>query len=327
MNGELTLGVSYFGKLPNRGDFLKAASNNHPLIAALDQWAGQGLEQLSQDVAWKRLYDLGHPLNFALLSSRERNVVAGHILPSKDASGRRFPFITAVSLEVPRPLEFMSRSPLAFARVWARLERATRSAHDATDPQSALQDLTDSRTNVNVVYESLNPAFQDFLEMQTLGSLEALLATSDKPVSVRRILIALGMLLQQVMGTGSEGMGKGLLLPLPRDALYRNLVACLWLDLISGFLGRADFEILTLVRHDGPAVLAVGFNGMHGKNLQAMFDPHVAEADNLELYDPEWVDEHLAHDAGLNRLAAYTEHADLSLRTARNAFRETFLGV
>ena len=89
MNGELALNISYFGKLPSRGDFLKAQGNNHQLIAMLDRWAGQGLEQLSQDVAWKQLYDMGHPLNFAILGSRSRAAIAGHLLPSTDASGRR----------------------------------------------------------------------------------------------------------------------------------------------------------------------------------------------------------------------------------------------
>jgi type VI secretion system protein ImpM len=327
MNGELSLGISYFGKLPSRGDFLKAATNNHSLISRLDRWVGHGLEQLSRDVAWKQLYDLGQPLNFAILASRGRGVVAGHILPSMDESGRRFPFITAVSMEVPQPLAFMSRSPLAFSRVWARLERETRTAHAADDPLPVLHDLAENRANVNVLYESLNPAFQDFLEMQTLGSLQALLGASGKPVSVNRILLALGLLLQPVMSAGSVGMGKGLALPLPRDPLYGNLVACLWLDLIAGFLGRADFELLVLQRHHGPAMLTVGFNGLQGRNLQAAFDPNVAQADYIELCDPDWVDEHVEKDAGLRKLAAYAEHDGLSLRTARNTFRETFLGV
>lgn len=327
MNGELTLGISYFGKLPNRGDFLKSPSNNHQLITRLDQWAGQALEQLSRDVAWKQLYDKGQPLNFAVMGSRSRHVVAGHVLPSADESGRRFPFISAVSMEVPQPLAFISRSPLAFARVWARLERATRQAHDAVDPQAPLAELTENRANVNVLYESLNPAFQDFLEMQTLESMQAMLVSPERPVSVGRILMALGVLLQPVMSAGSAGMGKGLVLPLPCDPLYRNLVACLWLDLMSGFLGRADFELLMLMRNDGPAMLAVGFKGLAGNNLQAMFDPGALASGYIDLHDPDWVDEHVAADTGLRKLAAYTDNAGLALRTARNTFRETFLGA
>lgn len=327
MNGELALNISYFGKLSSRGDFLKAPGNNHQLIAMLDRWAGQGLEQLSQDVAWKQLYDMGQPLNFAILGSRSRGAIAGHLLPSTDASGRRFPFMTAVSMDVPQPLAFLSRSPLAFSRVWARLERETRVAHDAPDPALPLTELVDNRANVNVLYEALNPAFQDFLEMQTLESLQSLLSVHDKPVSVRRILLALGILLQPVMSSGAARIGKGLLLPLPRDPLYRNLVSTLWLDLISGFLARADFELLVLLRHGPQPSLAVSFSGVQGRSLQAMFDPRVAEQDFIPLHDPDWVEDHAHDDPALKKLSAYTSQDNLSLRTARNTFRETFLGA
>lgn len=327
MNGELTLGISYFGKLPSHGDFLKAPGNNHQLIAMLDEWVGQALTRLSEDVAWKQRYDGSHPVNFAMLGSRRRTAIAGHLFPSTDASGRRYPFITAVSMEVPQPLAFLSRSPLAFSRVWARLERESGTMHGQDDPLPTLQALTENRANVNVIYEALNPAFQDFLEMQTLGSFEALLDTAENPVSVRRILLSLGVLLQPVMGAGSSGMGKGLILPLPSDPLYRNLVSTFWLDLVAGFLGRADFELLILMRRDGPAMLAIGFNGLQERNLQAMFDPAVAESDYVHIHDPDWVEDHVDSDPGLAKLATYADEPGLSLRTARTTFRETFLGA
>lgn len=327
MSGELALNVSYFGKLPSRGDFLKAPGGNHQLIAMLDRWAGAGLELLAQDVAWKQLHDLAHPLNFALLGSRGRSAIAGHLAPSGDASGRRYPFMTAVSMEVPQPLAFFSRSPLAFARAWSRLERETLASRHAPEPATALAELAENRVNVNVLYEALNPAFQDFLEMQTLESLQALLGGREQSVSVRRILLGLGILLQPVMASGAARIGKGLLLPLPHDPLYRNLVATLWLDLVAGFLARADFELLVLLRQGPQPALALGFNGMQGRSLQAMFDPRVAEQDYIAMHDPEWAEDHVHDDPTLRKLAAYTAQDNLSLRTARSTFRETFLGA
>jgi type VI secretion system protein ImpM len=327
MNGELSLNISYFGKLPGRGDFLKALGSNPPLIAMLDRWAGQGLELLSKDVAWKQLYDLGQPLNFAILGSRSRAAVAGHLLPSTDASGRRFPFMAGVSMEVPQPLAFLSRSSLAFSRLWARLERETQMAHDASDPSAPLTEMTENRANVNVLYETLNPAFQDFLEMQTLASLGELLASREESVSPRRILLALGVLLQPVMNNGAARIGKGLMLPLPRDPLYRNLVSTLWLDLIAGFLSRADFELLLMMRQGPQPALAVSFNGVQGLSLQAMFDPNAAQQHFIALDDPDWVEDHVREDPTLKKLSAYTSQDGLSLRTARNTFRETFLGA
>lgn len=327
MNGELTLNISYFGKLPSRGDFVKALENNHQLIAMLDRWAGQGIELLAQDVAWKQLYDMGHALNFSILGSRSRTAIGGHLLPSGDASGRRFPFMAAVYMDVPQPLGFISRSPLAFSRLWSRLEREALQAKNAADATEALSELTNHRANVNVLYESLNPAFQDFLEMQTLSSLQTLISSEDRPVVIRRILLALGILLQPVMSSGGARVGKGLLLPLPQDPLYRNLVSTLWLDLISCFLGRADFELLTMITHGPRPTLAVCFNGVQGRSLQAMFDHRVAEQDFIPLHDPDWVEDHLQDEYALKKLSTYTSQEDLSLRTARNTFRETFLGL
>jgi len=327
MNGELSLTIGYFGKLPGRGDFLKSAGPNHQLVATLDRWAGQALELLAQDVNWKQLYDQAPALDFALLGSRSRQALAGHLRPSTDTSGRRYPFMAAVSMDVPQPLAFLSRSPIAFSRVWARLERETRVAAAAADPVEPLAAMREHRANVNVLYETLNPAFQDFLEMQTLEALEARLAAAGHAVSLRRILLALGILLQPVMASSAARIGKGLLLPLPADPLYRNLVAALWLDLIAGFLARADFELLVILAGGAQPVLAVGFNGLQGRALQARLDTRIAEHDHIPLLDPDWVEDHVADNATLRKLATYGAQGNLALRTARNTFRETFLGA
>lgn len=327
VNGmEQSVSISYFGKLPTRGDFVKAV-DNHQLIAILDRWVGQGIELLAQDVAWKQLYDNGSPMHFAFMGSRSKAVIAGHLLPSQDASGRRFPFIAAASMEVLQPLRFIARSPLGFSRLYARLEREANQARHASDPGETLQNLASQRIGVNTHADALEPAFQDFLEMQSVGSFESLIVSSGHTISLRRILIALGILLQPVLSSGAGRLGKGLTLPLPQDRMYRNLVATFWLDLVSGFLGRADFELLTLIK-DGPSpTLTIGFNGALGRTLQAMFDRSVDEQENILLDDPDWADDHADDDYALKKLSSYTGQEGLSLRTARDTFRETFLGV
>jgi type VI secretion system protein ImpM len=323
---ELTLGISYFGKLPSKGDFVKA-TENLPLMTTLDRWVGQAIELLANDVAWKQLYDAAAPVHFAFMGSRSKAVIAGHLLPSQDATGRRFPFITAVSLEVAQPLRFIARSPLAFSRLHNRLERESQQARVAGDPGETLLGLAQQRVGIHTTPEALDPAFQDFLEMQTLGSFEGLIAASGHQVSVRRILIALGSLLQPVMASESSRLGKGLTLPLPHDPLYRSLVASFWLDLVSGFLGRADFELLTMISQTRQPTLTIGFSGALGRTLQAAFDPRVAEQDNIALSDPDWAEDHADEDYALKKLSTYTSQEGLSLRTARDTFRETFLGA
>src|SRR5699024_6110775 len=104
--------ISYFGKLPSQGDFVKT-NKNHQLVAMLDHWAGGGVELLSQDTGWKMTYDAALPLHFAFVGSRSQAAIGGHFVPSRDASERRFPFLVAARLDVTRPLAFMARMPLA----------------------------------------------------------------------------------------------------------------------------------------------------------------------------------------------------------------------
>ncbi len=328
MRNHSSLEISYFGKLPSHGDFIKAAENNHQLIARLDQWAGDTLEALARDVAWKQLYDLGQPVAFTLMGSKSNIVVSGHLLPSQDTSGRRFPFISASSFEVAKPVEFMAHSPLALSLLNNRLNQIGSELLESHDPQSLLKDLVSNQIKINLDSKKLNHTFSQFLEEQTLGSLQKLLDSSQQTVCVRRIFIALGVLLQPIISAGSAGVGKGIVLPLPEaESMLQHQVASLWMDLISGFLGKADFRVLMLQRQTGPALLAIGFNGLATQHLQAMFDPNQLESDFIPLYDPDWADEHIHSDQHLNKLATYTEHQELSLSTARDTFHATFLGV
>lgn len=327
MQANSLLNLSYFGKLPSRADFIKAASNNHQLIARLDQWAGETLEGLTRDVAWKQLYDLSHSINFALMGSRSKAVISGQLLPSQDTSGRRFPFITATALEVSEPLAFIARSPFVLSPLWNKLNAASPALLAAKNADSLLQQLLTDRPTINLNLKTQDAELQRFLEGHTLGSLQALLETPQRTTNVRRIFLALGILLQPIMNAGSVGVGKGILLPLPDTINAQYQVAGLWMDLVAGFLKRADFRILLLQRQTGPAMLAIGFNGLESGHLQAMFSPQQLEDSFVPLYDPDWVDDHIDTDTSLTKLATYTEHRELSLSTARDTFHATFLGA
>lgn len=327
-NGALP--VSYFGKLPSRGDFVRTA-DNHQLMLLLDRWAGSGVELLARDPGWKQLYDNAPPLHFAFLGSRSRLAIGGHLLPSRDATERRFPFLAATRLEVPQPLAFIARSPLALARLWTSLARLSRQAVQAEDAGEPLRELADNRIAVNAdpaVYEA---PFADFLDMQDVASLQALLRESGHAqLQLRWTLPALGLLLQPLLAGAAGQIDKGLALPLPRDPLYRPLVAAFWLDLLAGFTARADFEIAILIKEGAshaPPELIVGFNGADGRTLQAALDPQVAAEHIIRVDEADWVEEQVAGDYALNKLVSYLERDELSLRTARAAFGETFLGT
>lgn len=326
------LPLSYFGKLPSRGDFVRTPES-HQLMLLLDRWAGQGVELLAADPGWKQTYDAAPALHFAFLGSRSKLAIGGHFLPSRDASQRRFPFLSATRFEVARPLAFIARSPLALSRLWTGLARHGGQALAAGDAGDVLRELAESRVAVSADPALYEAPFLDFLDMQHLGSLQQLLRESGHPgLQLRHTLPALGLLMQPLVAGGPAQIDKGLSLPLPRDALYRPLVAAFWLDLVAAFLGRAEFELAILVRdaHESGASngarLLIGFNGADGRTLHAALDPHAAAGQLIRVDDAGWVEEQLG-DYALNRLASYLERDELSLRLARDTFTETFLGT
>jgi type VI secretion system protein ImpM len=319
--------VSYFGKLPALGDFIKASQNHQPLTAVLDRWASSGLELLAQDVGWKEMYDRGAGVNFAFMSSRRRPVVAGHLLPSNDQSGRRFPFFAAVTFEVAHPLAFLGHCPQAFSRLWSRLGRELPLLKTAAEPASLLAEWQTQYASIAVDQRALDLAFQDFLEMQTIGSLEHLLTAAGHAVDVRRIMIALGVLLKPVMASGAPRMGKGLGLPLPEDPLSRQLVASFWLESIAGFLGNSEFELLLMMPGGACPMMILSFAGASPRSLCGVFDTQLLEEDVIMLTDPDWVEDSISEASTLSKISNYTRQKDLTLATARTTFRETFLGA
>ena len=319
-----------FGKLPGRGDFVRTP-DQHALMLTLDRWAGGSIELLARNPDWKRLYDTALPMHFAFLGSRSRHGIGGHFVTSRDASHRRFPFLAATRFQTSAPLAFIGRSPLALSRLWSALGRFAREAVAADDPGDALRSLGDLRIAVSSDPQDYDAPFSDFADLQGMGALQRLLRETGHPrLRLDQVLPALGLLMQPLIVGGPGRIDKALALPLPRDTLYRPLVAAYWLDLIGGFLGRAEFELVLLLQEGDQSVaprLLVGFNGADPRTLHAALDPQVAEDQIIRVADADWVQDELDGDYALNRLASFLGHDDLPLRLARGYFNETFLGT
>jgi type VI secretion system protein ImpM len=317
----------YFGKLPSRGDFIRSA-NQPSLIQVLDTWLSQTMELMSSDDArWKVVYDAAPAVQFAFLGTRSQVGLAGHLVTSSDTSGRRFPFIAAGTFELADPLPFMARSPLALNRLWTRFEASTRQAASASDFGQVQGLLAATSVNLEVAPEAYQANYIDFLETQSLASVEAMLAAAGHEVSMRQSLLAYGLLLQPVLTQGVRLLERGLVLPLPADALYRPFVATLWIDLLANMLQRSEVE-LALYLQGGTArpQLVVGFNGASPTSLRAMLDSAVLDADNVFIAQAAWVEDHLGDDYGIKKLSSYLLDPQLSLLQAVKTFREVFLG-
>ncbi|PZX26006.1 conserved hypothetical protein [Cupriavidus phytorum] len=328
MSQPTQLQLSYFGKIPSRGDFVKSA-NNTQLLDTLDRWLAQGMELLAEDPAWKACYDAWKPMHFAFLGSQSKLAIAGVLMASSDLSSRRFPFLTAAAMEVERPLQFIARSPLALARLWTRAGQQMHALAQASDATEGLQLLAQSQLGVETGAgaQTHDASFADFIDFQTVAGLEHMLAGQGQHVRLRRTLLALGILLQPLMSSGSSHLEKGLTLPLPADPLYRSLVASFWLELVSRFLHRADFELsIFLGQIGGNERLVIGFNGASSRTLHGVISPLAYAEQNINIDDPEWVEQHVNGDYGMAKFVSYMDQPQLSLRLALDTFREVFAG-
>jgi type VI secretion system protein ImpM len=139
--------------------------------------------------------------------------------------------------------------------------------------------------------------------------------------------MALGLLLQPVMASSSSRLEKSLVLPLPFDPMYRNLVASFWMHLITPFLARADFELaLFLTRLEERHVLVLGFSGASAQTLQAIMDPQVGLERHITFDELDWVEEQVNDDYAIKKLSTYLAQANLSLKSAHDSLCTAFIG-
>jgi type VI secretion system protein ImpM len=328
MSQSLTnVNVNYFGKVPSRGDFVKSGSSL-PLLTSLDDWLARAMENMSEDVRWKSIYDEVKPFHFAFLGPRSKMAIAGHFTASSDAAQRRFPFVTAGAMEIGNSSSFTARSPMALSRFWNRLSQLSASAATSIDPAQDLNAIAGSSVQVELGNGAYEANFTDFLDMQTIGSLNSQLNSSGFQGNCRQLILGLGLLLQPVMASGSSRLEKSLCLPLPNDPMYQYLTAAFWLELINPFLQRADFELAIYIAQlqPGPA-LVVGFSGASSLTLEAVLSPRIAQEHFISFDQAAWVEESVASDYGVTKLSSYLEQSQLTLASVKKHFNEVFLGT
>ncbi|NVM78110.1 type VI secretion system ImpM family protein [Duganella sp. SG902] len=316
--------VGYFGKLPSHGDFVKGSASP-ALMRELDGWLSKAMELMSGNARWQLAYDAVAPLHFAFVCPRRHHAIGGHLIASRDQFSRRYPFLVAGAMEVAEPDSFARNAPLVLTRLWRRLEALAVSVRDTGDAAGPLQALTEEPIALDLRVAAYDAAFEDFLEQQTLGALDAMLARTGYTGSTRQLLPALGMLLQPVLASGTGQLEKSLVLPLPEDPAYRNPVAALWLHLITPFLAHADVELaLFVTRIERRPALVLGFAGLSAQTLLSVLDPQAGRAHHITFDELGWVEQQLAINHAAQTLSATLAHGDLSLKAALQAVGEAF---
>lgn len=315
-----------FGKLPSRPDFLPGS--RHPQLSAwIDRWVSPALEAAAGDPHGRRLYDAAPALDFAVLGPCSPAAIAGHLRPSADACGRRFPYVVALQCDSASPRLRLARAPLVFARLWLRCgEAARRSAGRAgcAAGTGCEADLETLRLPAPSEYDA---ACADHAALETLAGLEQRLRAAHAGVDLRAALLALGALLQPLARRGSGTPARGLSLPLPAAAPEQAFVAAWWTGLIADAVapGGRDWLLMRPATAGGAAPrLFVELAGATPAALQAVWDPQRLAARYVDLASPDWAESVAVRDERTRRLAGYLEHGSLSLGLASASWREAF---
>ena len=330
MIGTLTPArLVYFGKIPTRGDFIRSPGPA-ALIKTMDQWLSQGLETMAQDAHWKTLYDQAWPIHFAFLGTGSHAVLAGHLAPSTDQSGRRFPLITAGTFDSDVPAGFTARAPMALNKLWIKLAHASQQIRAAADATHVLGEYLQQQIDIDADPVAHEASYRDFLELQTVGTLQGLLQQSGHELDLRLSVLALGLLMEAVPTRGRQPIDKGLCLPLPTVKLHQPYVATFWLDLIARFLkARTDLEIALYLPQPPqaePPLLYLSFSGGSAQHLSAMLDPRTVHDTFVDMRRARWAEAHASQSYNTKKLSSYLQQPQLSLQQAARTFHEAFLG-
>lgn len=317
--------VFYFGKIPARGDFVKSA-NASAVIQQLDTWLVRAMELMLDDPDWKRRYDSAPPISFLFSGTRARHVIAGRLIPSHDASQRRFPLLIGTLAPIEEPLRFLASAPLSLARAWAQFGAQQALISLSSTP---LSDLAAIEAADAVVDKPLaaDQQLREFMERHTLATLEAEFGDGEARVDLRRSLLALGILLQPMLTEARPDTGKSLSCPLPANPELIAPMAAYWMALITPFLARVNIEIgvLQTLTTRGP-VLTVSFGGAQPRTLETVWRQDLPSDHAIDIRDVDWVEDYVSDAGNLRKLGSYLQHPTLPLTRATRTFRETFLG-
>ena len=326
MTSILSSPATCFGKIPSRGDFVKGAGQ-HQLITVLDRWVSQGMERLSEDPRWKTAYDDACAVDFAFVGARSRLSVVGHLRPSLDSSGRRFPFITAATIDRDDALLFRC-APVGLGHSFGSLARISEAGVRGGEVAELLAELDAVSCADDFETALQSDPLGNFVRRNSLESLAGMIGAHSID-TVRRIILAIGLLMRPALGQGSVSIDKEIVLPLPADERNRNLVAGLWLYLLTAFLRRTMVELQVVIerRADRPKLI-IGFNGSSPDTLVAALSPESAAERVIPLIDPEWIEDQsdVTDDYGVAKLSSYLAQPHISLEQAITTFREVFLG-
>lgn len=128
-NKELVCDAGCFGKLPCQPDFVRHNARQREVMV-LDQWVQQAVAMLTRRMAGggEDLWKLVPAVNFITIGGDDERTLFGTMVPSRDRSGRSYPFVTFGFSVFPLLREIQSGAPVMLERFFSKAWEVNTSA-------------------------------------------------------------------------------------------------------------------------------------------------------------------------------------------------------
>lgn len=319
------LPLIYFGKLPARGDFVRARAHISE-TNAIDEWVSQALaiseKIFSDDLVDKAEANKIDCLNFSHIDTRSHEIITGVLVPSHDSSYRNYPLIGFGVLHSDKPKNWMNYLPIKSSTLWNDTYEILSTAKSKTDSSDLMEYLNHSQLTID---NSASTYYYDFINTATLHDI-AILMNVDKAQLIQQI-IATGLLFLPTFTKGFYGLNKVICWSLTSDKESSLYLATFWHDLINGFYQPHQLYLNTyLYRVANGYRLLLSFSKPDGRILEQISRNKTNYPENwVVIADSEWTQGYIDEDIGLSRFNKILLQDNLYLYDTRQLFKKTFL--
>ena len=319
------LPLVYFGKLPARGDFVRARAHISE-TNAIDEWVSQALA-ISEQIFNERLMNKANTdniafLNFSHVDTRTNEIITGVLVPSHDSSDRNYPLIGFGVLHVDKPKNWMNYLPVKSSALWNDTYEVLSTAKSETDSAHLMEYLNHSQLTID---NNASTHYYDFINTTTLHDISVLMGI-DKSQFIQQI-IATGLLFLPTFIKGFHGLNKVICWSLTTDKESSIHMATFWHDLINGFYQPHQLYLNTYIyRVSNGYRLLLSFSKPNGRILEQISknETHYPE-DWVVIANSDWTQGYIDEDIGLTRFNKILLQDNLYLYDARQLFKKTFL--
>nr|WP_317200887.1 type VI secretion system-associated protein TagF [uncultured Psychrobacter sp.] len=320
-----SLPLVYFGKLPARGDFIRARVHISE-TTLIDQWVSEALTRsksiLNESIDDNSSLNAAQFLNFSHVDTAANQIMTGVLIPSHDSSHRQYPLIGFGLMHVDKPKLWMNYLPIKSLKIWDDTHAALSAAKSQADSTQATDDLNHCSLTID---KNASTHYYDFINKTTLQDIAASMAI-DKLQLVQQI-IATGLLFLPTYSKGFNSLNKTICWCLPADKAGAIFMATFWHDLISGFYQPHQLYLNTyLYRDTDHHCLLMNFSKPDSRVLSQLTSTTDERPDDwVVIAQSEWTQGYIDDDIGLTRFNKILMQDDLYLYDTRQLFKQIFL--